>query len=72
MIERARKKIATTYRVLKQRTIKCILDQEIEEETKFKLSKIYELIEDKKLELLIGILGGLLYGAVISSTSLIS
>ena len=72
VIERARKKIATTYRVLKQRTIKCILDQESEEETKFKLSKIYELIEDKKLELLIGILGGLLYGAVIPSTSLIS
>ena len=70
-IERAKKKIATTYRVLKQKTIRCILDQESEDETKFKLNKIFELIEDKKLELLIGILGGLLYGAVIPSTSLI-
>ena len=70
MKEKAKKNIATTYRVLKHRTIKCILDQENEEETEFKLSKIFELIKDKQLELLIGILGGLLYGAIIPSTSL--
>ena len=71
MKEMAMRNIVMTYSVLKGKTIKYELEHEKEDEIEFKLSKIFELIKDKKLELFIGILGGVLYGAVIPLTSLI-
>ena len=52
-------------------TMKFELGQEDEDEIEFKISQLFKIISDKKLELFIGIFGGLLYGAVIPSTSLI-
>ena len=52
-------------------TIKSDLEQISEEETKFELSKILELVKDKKCSIVIGILGGLIYGAYIPCVSLL-
>ena len=61
--------IPITYSVLVGRTMKF---EEIEDqkEIEFKLSKLFELIKDIKCGLIIGMISGLLYGAVIPSTSL--
>ena len=63
--------INITYSYLKGQTMKYELGQEDEDEIEFKISELFELIKDNKLSLIIGILGGLLYGAIIPSTSLI-
>ena len=47
------------------------LGQEDEEVVEFKICSLFELVKDKKLEIFIGIIGGLLYGAIIPCTSLI-
>ena len=62
-------KLPITYSVLVGRTMKF---DEIEEEKQieFKINKLFELIKDIKFGLIIGIISGLLYGAVIPSTSL--
>ena len=52
-------------------TMKFDLGQEDEEEVEFKICSLFELVKDKKLEIFIGIIGGLLYGAIIPCTSLI-
>ena len=53
------------------KTMKFDLEQESEESTKFELSKILELVKDNKLDIVIGILGGLIYGAYIPCVSLL-
>ena len=52
------------------KTMKFDTEQEGEEETKFELSKILELVKDQKLDIIIGIAGGLIYGAYIPVLSL--
>ena len=47
------------------------LNQEDENEIHFKIYSLFGLVKDKKLELCIGIIGGLIYGAIIPSISLI-
>ena len=53
------------------KTMKYDAEQESEEDTKFKLRKILELVKDQKLSIVIGILGGLIYGAYIPCLSLL-
>ena len=64
-------KLTLKNTVLFGQTMKFELGQEDRDEIEFKISQLFKIISDKKLELFIGILGGLLYGAVIPSTSLI-
>ena len=52
-------------------TMKFDLNQEDENEIHFKIYSLFGLVKDKKLELCIGILGGLFYGAIIPCISLI-
>ncbi len=47
------------------------IGQEDENDIKFRLRNIFYLIKDKKLSLIIGILGGLIYGAYIPCLSLL-
>ena len=52
-------------------TMKSDLEQKSEDETNFELSKILELVKDNKCYIVIGILGGLIYGAYIPCVSLL-
>ena len=51
-------------------TMKFDTEQEGEEETKFELCKILQLVKDQKISIIIGIIGGLIYGAYIPFVSL--
>ena len=53
------------------KTMKYDTEQESEEGTKFELCKILELVKDEKISIIIGILGGLIYGVYIPFLSLI-
>ena len=64
------RKIPITYNTLKDQTMKVELEHNNEDTIKVENSKIFELVNDKKCALFIGILGGLLYGVIVPFTSL--
>ena len=53
------------------KTMKYDTEQEGEDDIKFELSKILELVKDHKIDIVIGIIGGLIYGAYIPCLSLL-
>ena len=53
------------------KTMKYDTEQEGEDDIKFQLSKILELVKDNKVDMVIGIIGGLIYGAYIPCLSLL-
>jgi ABC-type multidrug transport system fused ATPase/permease subunit len=59
------------YSNLIEQTVKFELEQKEEDNIEFKICEMFKLINDKNLSLFIGILTGLIYGAIIPSTSLI-
>lgn len=68
--EKDMRKISITTSYLVGQTLKYELGQEEEDKIEFILSKIFELIKDNKLSLIMDIISGLLFGAIIPIRSL--
>ena len=68
--EIAIKEMPITYGILKRQTMRMELVNIEERDIPIKICTFFELVKDKKLDIFISILGGLIYGGVIPLTSL--